>query len=169
MFDQALNRLVYITVTFVLFLLFTLILVWYNQSIDAAQLPPPWRFTIDECHQMLPDFVILWRTIYCLSLSRGGREWGWRVEDISNLLRNGRSGPEVIVADRYKGRRGSKKGQIEHSLTVERSLIISCWSRATKISKVYLIFWNLTLSCIILKNGQSYFENITFLFTPQDF
>ena len=100
---------------------------------------------------------------------KGGREWGWRVEDISNLLRNGRRGPEVIVADRYKGRRGSKKGQIEHSLTVERSLIISCWSRATKISKVYLIFWNLTLSCIILKNGQSYFENITFLFTPQDF
>ena len=108
---------------------------------------------------------------------KGGREWGcegggggggWG-EDISNLLRNGRSGPEVIVADRYKGRRGSKKGQIEHSLTVERSLIISCWSRATKISKVYLIFWNLTLSCIILKNGQSYFENITFLFTPQDF
>ena len=83
---------------------------------------------------------------------KGGREWGWRVEDISNLLRNGRRGPEVIVADRYKGRRGSKKGQIEHSLTVERSLIISCWSRATKISKVYLIFWNLTLSCIILKN-----------------
>ena len=68
---------------------------WYGtiKSIDAAQLPPPWRFTIDECHQILPNFVILWRTIYCMSLSRGegGGDWGGgcRISQISYVTVGG--------------------------------------------------------------------------------
>ena len=50
MFDQALNTSLDMRIIFVLFYIFTLFLVWCNQTIDAAWLPLLRRVTIDECH-----------------------------------------------------------------------------------------------------------------------
>ena len=47
---------------------------------------------------------------------------GKGVGGISNLVRNGKRGAEVIVKDRLKGERESKKRQIERYTIVESSL-----------------------------------------------
>ena len=50
MFHEVLSTSVCTAITFMLFLLYTLFLVWCNQSYDAARLPPPRRITVGECH-----------------------------------------------------------------------------------------------------------------------
>ena len=47
MFHQALNTAVYMKITFAIFLLCSLFLVWCNQSIDAARLPLSRTVTIE--------------------------------------------------------------------------------------------------------------------------
>ena len=56
------------TITFALFLLCSLFLVWRNQSIDAAKLPQSRRVARDEC--------FLWRTDTSNFIG-GGRRVGY--------------------------------------------------------------------------------------------
>ena len=111
MFHQALSTSVYMTIIFVLFLLWTLFLVWCNHSIDAVQLPPPRSYNRQVSSVkwviFLPNFLIFWRMI---CFSGGGA--------ISNLLRNGRGWRKWSLRTIAKGEGWSKKQQIERYVTV---------------------------------------------------
>ena len=66
LFDQVLNMSLYMTITYVFFLICTLFLVWCNQSIDTVRLRPHRRGTTDEVQQKyLPKEELLQ---VCLSM-----------------------------------------------------------------------------------------------------
>ena len=111
MFQQALNTSVYMTITFVLFLLCTLFLVWCNHSIDAAGYLRG-ESTIDRYHQWRgkSSHLIFWPFEEWYVFQRGGA--------ISNLLRNGRGWWKWLLKTNAKGEGWSKKPQIECYVTV---------------------------------------------------
>ena len=102
------------TVTFVLFLLCTLFLVWCNYSIETARLFPPRRWVSSVKKLIfLPKFVIFWRADIICEFIRGYLKF------VTQRYEEGR---KWLLQAVTKGEEGYKKHQIARYVTVGRSL-----------------------------------------------